>query len=379
MAEPDKTAVIIVAAGRGTRAGTEEPKQWRTVGGRSLLSRTVAAFAGFRRIVVVLHPEDMARGVAAFGGKVTLIAGGTSRALSVSNALESLVLSGISRVLIHDGARPFVSPGLIGRVVAALDGAPAAAPALAVTDALWTGSGGQVTGTAPRDGLFRAQTPQGFHFPAILAAHRAHPGDAADDVEVALAAGLDVAIVEGEEENIKITWPGDFARAERMLKDRMDIRTGNGFDVHAFTEGDHVMLCGVRVPHGRGLLGHSDADVGMHALTDAIYGALAEGDIGRHFPPSDPQWKGVGSHIFLTHAAELACARGYALSNADVTLICEHPKIGPHAIEMAKELARIVGVGADRISVKATTSERLGFTGREEGIAALATVTLVKS
>ena len=379
MAEPDKTAVIIVAAGRGRRAGTEVPKQWRMVAGRSVLSRTVAAFAGFRRIVVVLHPDDMARGVAAFGGKVTLIAGGTSRAISVKNALESLVSSGISRVLVHDGARPFVSSGLIGRVVAALDGAPAAAPALAVTDALWTGAGGQVTGTAPRDGLFRAQTPQGFHFPAILDAHRAHAGDAADDVEVALAAGLDVAIVEGEEENIKITWPADFDRAERMLKDRMDIRTGNGFDVHAFSEGDHVMLCGVKVPHGRGLLGHSDADVGMHALTDAIYGALAEGDIGRHFPPSDPQWKGAASHIFLAHATGLARDKGYTLSNADVTLICERPKIGPHAIEMAMELARIMGIDADRISVKATTSERLGFTGREEGIAALATVTLVKS
>ena len=379
MAEPDKTAVIIVAAGRGRRAGTEVPKQWRMVAGRSVLSRTVAAFAGFRRIVVVLHPDDMARGVAAFGGKVTLIAGGTSRAISVKNALESLVSSGISRVMVHDGARPFVSSGLIGRVVAALDGAPAAAPALAVTDALWTGAGGQVTGTAPRDGLFRAQTPQGFHFPAILDAHRAHAGDAADDVEVALAAGLDVAIVEGEEENIKITWPADFDRAERMLKDRMDIRTGNGFDVHAFSEGDHVMLCGVKVPHGRGLLGHSDADVGMHALTDAIYGALAEGDIGRHFPPSDPQWKGAASHIFLAHATGLARDKGYTLSNADVTLICEHPKIDPHAIEMAMELARIMGIDADRISVKATTSERLGFTGREEGIAALATVTLVKS
>ncbi|WP_347309763.1 bifunctional 2-C-methyl-D-erythritol 4-phosphate cytidylyltransferase/2-C-methyl-D-erythritol 2,4-cyclodiphosphate synthase [Defluviimonas sp. SAOS-178_SWC] len=379
MAEPVDTAVIIVAAGRGTRAGSEEPKQWRRIGGRSVLARTVAAFSGFRRIVVVLHHDDMARGVEEFGGTVTLIAGGTNRAQSVRNALESLVSSGISRVLIHDGARPFASPALIGRVVAALDRAPAAAPALAVTDALWTGTDGRVTGTAPRERLFRAQTPQGFRFPAILDAHRAHSGAAADDVEVALAAGLDVAIVDGEEENMKITWPGDFARAERHLKDRMDIRTGNGFDVHAFTEGDHVTLCGVKVPHGRGLLGHSDADVGMHALTDAIYGALAEGDIGRHFPPSDPQWKGAASHIFLSHAAELAREKGYAISNADVTLICEHPKIGPHAVDMAAELARIASIAADRISVKATTSERLGFTGREEGIAALATVTLVKS
>lgn len=372
------TAVVIVAAGRGTRAGGEEPKQWRRIAGRSVLARSVDAFAGFDRIVVVLHPEDMARGVAEFRGRVTLVAGGETRRESVRNALESLAHSGTRRVLVHDGARPFVSPALIARVVAALDRASAAAPALAVTDALWTGRGGRVTGMADRDGLFRAQTPQGFRFDAILAAHRAHPGGAADDVEVARAGGLDVAIVEGEEDNIKITWPGDFDRAERMLGRAMDIRTGNGFDVHAFTTGDHVILCGIRVPHGRALLGHSDADVGMHALTDAIYGALAEGDIGRHFPPSDPRWKGAASEIFLAHAAELARERGYAVSNADVTLICESPKIGPHAIDMARELSRIIRIGQDRVSVKATTSERLGFTGREEGIAAIATVTLVK-
>ncbi len=372
------TAIVIVAAGRGTRAGGDEPKQWRQIVGRSVLARSVDAFAGFDRIVVVLHPDDMLRGVAEFRGRVTLVAGGETRGESVRNALESLGASGAARVLIHDGARPFVPRALIARVMAALDHAPAAAPALAVTDALWTGAAGRVTGVADRAGQYRAQTPQGFHFDAILAAHRGHPGGAADDVEVARAAGLDVTIVEGEEENIKITWPGDFDRAERMLAQAMDIRTGNGFDVHAFTTGDHVMLCGVRVPHTRALLGHSDADVGMHALTDAIYGALAEGDIGRHFPPSDPEWKGAASGIFLAHAAGLARAKGYAVSNADVTLICEHPKVGPHAIDMARELARVMGLKADRVSVKATTSERLGFTGREEGIAAIATVTLVK-
>ncbi len=268
---------------------------------------------------------------------------------------------------------------LIDRLEAALEGAPGAAPALPVTDALWRGAGGLVRGTQDRAGLWRAQTPQAFRFDAILAAHRAHPGGAADDVEVALAAGLDVAIVPGEEDNLKVTFPADFARAEAILRGRtMDVRMGNGYDVHAFCEGDHVWLCGVRVPHGRGLLGHSDADVGMHALTDAIYGALAEGDIGRHFPPSDPQWKGAASHIFLAHAAERMRARGYALSNCDVTLVCERPKIGPHAVDMAAELARIMGVDADRVSVKATTSERLGFTGREEGIAALATCVLVR-
>ena len=374
-----ETAVVIVAAGRGSRAGDGLPKQWRDLAGRPILARTVAAFAGFRRIVVVLHPEDMAEGLRLFEGSVTLVAGGPTRCASVRNALEALDTDTISRVLIHDGARPLISAAVIGRVLDALDTHPAAAPALPIADALWSGTDGRVTGLTPRDGLYRAQTPQGFHLTPILNAHHAFAGDAKDDVEIALAAGLDVAIVEGEEENIKITWPDDFARAERIAKGRMDIRTGNGFDVHAFTDGDHVTLCGVRVPHGKALLGHSDADVGMHALTDAIYGALAEGDIGRHFPPSEPEWKGAESHIFLTHAIGLARQKGFDLSNADVTLICERPKIGPHAVDMAMELARIMGVDAARVSVKATTSERLGFTGREEGIAAMATVTLVKA
>ncbi len=374
-----ETAVVIVAAGRGSRAGDGLPKQWRDLAGRPILARTVAAFADFRRIVVVLHPDEMAEGLRLFEGKVTLVAGGPTRCASVRNALDALDPETISRVLIHDGARPLISAAVIGRVLAALDTHPAAAPALPIADALWNGTDGRVTGLTPRDGLYRAQTPQGFHLTPILTAHHAFAGDAKDDVEIALAAGLDVAIVEGEEENIKITWPDDFARAERIAKGRMDIRTGNGFDVHAFTAGDHVMLCGVKVPHDKALLGHSDADVGMHALTDAIYGALAEGDIGRHFPPSEPQWKGAESHIFLTHAIALARQKGFDLSNADVTLICERPKIGAHAVDMANELARVMGVDAARVSVKATTSERLGFTGREEGIAAMATVTLVKA
>jgi 2-C-methyl-D-erythritol 4-phosphate cytidylyltransferase / 2-C-methyl-D-erythritol 2,4-cyclodiphosphate synthase len=374
----NETAVIVVAAGRGNRAGKGDAKQWREIGGGPVLYHAVTAFAGVGRIIVVLSPEDMPRGAALFRGRVTLVAGGETRGASVRNALDVLDTESVSNVLIHDGARPLVSPALIGRVLDALAHAEAAAPALAVTDALWTGAGGRVTGLTPRDGLFRAQTPQGFRLASILAAHRRFAGEAKDDVEVALAAGLDVTIVEGEEENIKITWPEDFARAEKILRGRMDIRTGNGFDVHAFTEGDHVMLCGVRVPHEKALLGHSDADVGMHALTDAIYGALAEGDIGRHFPPSDPQWKGAESHIFLAHAIGLARDKGFALSNADVTLICERPKIGPHALDMASELARIMSVDRDRVSVKATTSERLGFTGREEGIAAIATVALVR-
>lgn len=373
------TAAIIVAAGRGTRAGGALPKQWQSLGGLPVLARSLAAFSTRNDValtVLAVHPDDVERAAALGADKV--VAGGDSRSASVRNALAALEGTGVTRVLIHDGARPLVSQALIGRVLEALDSHAAAAPALPVTDALWRGDGGLVAADQPRDGLFRAQTPQGFRIDAIRAAHAAGQ-DAADDVALARAAGFAVVIVAGDEDNLKITYPGDLERAERLLGGGMDVRCGNGYDVHAFCDGDHVMLCGVKVPHSRGLLGHSDADVGMHALTDAIYGALAQGDIGRHFPPSDPQWKGAASEIFLAHAGNLARSLGFRLTNADVTLVCERPKIGPHALEMASELARILGVAADRISVKATTSERLGFTGREEGIAAIATATLVKS
>lgn len=356
------------------------PKQWRALSGQSVLARSIAAFRGFQRVIVTLHPDDMAQGAAQIAGPVTLVAGGQTRSESVRAALETLEGSDITHVLIHDGARPLVSAEVIGGVIAALQaGAPAAAPALAVTDTLWRGTDGRVTGTPPREGLYRAQTPQGFALDPILAAHRAHPDGATDDVGLAIAAGLPVTITPGDEDNLKLTWAQDFPRAQRILQGNdMDIRLGNGFDVHAFCEGDHLWLCGVKIAHEKGLLGHSDADVGMHALTDAIYGALAQGDIGRHFPPSDPQWKGAASHIFLAHAAELARQMGYRFGNADVTLICERPKIGPHAQAMQARLAEIMGVGENRVSVKATTSERLGFTGREEGIASIATVTLIK-
>ncbi len=371
-------AVIIVAAGRGTRAGGDLPKQWQDLAGKPVLAHTLAAFAGYSRVLVI-HPDDRDRALA-LETDVRIVAGGATRDQSVRKALEALADSGVTRVLIHDGARPFVSAAVVDRVIAALDHAAGAAPALAVTDALWTGVQGEVSGTQDRSGLFAAQTPQGFHFPAILQAHRDHPGGAADDVEVARRAGITVAIVEGDAQNIKLTYAGDFARGEAILKDRsMDIRLGNGYDVHAFTAGDHVWLCGVKVAHDKALLGHSDADVGMHALTDAIFGALAEGDIGQHFPPSNPQWKGAQSHIFLRHAVERARLRGFVISNCDVTLVCERPKIGPHALAMRQALAAIMGVTVSRISVKATTSERLGFTGREEGIAALATATLVSA
>lgn len=379
-------AAIIVAAGRGRRAGGETPKQWQPLAGRRVIDWTVAAFEavpGIDHIVVVLHPDDL--DLFPPRGRVTITTGSDTRAGSVRRGLEHLAAvtgeSGILYVLIHDVARACTKPAYITDVLYALKqpDARAVAPALPVTDALWTGADGLVTGNRDRTNLWRAQTPQAFVFADILAAHRNHDGDAADDVEIARAAGIPVRILEGSEDNLKITHPEDFLRAEKILKDQMDIRIGQGFDVHRFGDGDHVTLCGLRIPHDRGLQGHSDADVAMHALTDAIYGAMAEGDIGRHFPPSDPQWKGAESHIFLRHAVALASDNGFVINNMDVTLICERPKITPHAPAMIDTLCAITGLCKTRISVKATTSERLGFTGREEGIAAQAAVTLVKT
>lgn len=374
------TAAIIVAAGRGLRAGGGVPKQWRPLAGRRVADWTIDRFREQVDHIVLVLSEDDAPAWNEFSDTDLLLAtGGSDRAGSVRNGLSALSDRQVEHVLIHDVARPCISSRTIQDVLNALTTHAAAAPGLAVTDALWTGEGAVVTGTQDRSGLFAAQTPQGFHYDAIVAAHAAHPGGAADDVEVARAAGLDVVIVAGDTDNIKITRPEDFARAERILGTDMDVRLGNGYDVHRFGDGDHVILCGVKVPHDRGLQGHSDADVGMHAVTDAIYGALAQGDIGQHFPPSDPQWKGAASEIFLRHAVELAAKMGYAISNVDCTLVCEYPKIGPHAPTMREEMARIMDLRADQVSVKATTSERLGFTGRSEGIASLATACLVKS
>ena len=377
-------AAIIVAAGRGTRAGGDIPKQWQRIAGRTVLDWTLDRFRThplITKICLVVHPEDIER--AAHIGGVTIALGGATRNASVRNGLEALYADPPQLVLIHDVARPCCSHNVIDAVIDALGSASGAAPALAVTDALWRGENSAVIGTHPRDGLFRAQTPQGFDFSKILDAHRAHVGDAADDVAVARAAGLGVAIVLGDENNLKITTPEDFRRAENILLNmtkgpQMDVRLGNGYDVHRFGDGDHVMICGVKIAHSRALQGHSDADVAMHAITDALYGALSQGDIGRHFPPSNPQWKGAASEIFLKHAADLIKSMGYSIGNIDCTIVCEYPKIGPHAAAMQSELARIIGIDPTRISVKATTSERLGFTGREEGIAALATATVLK-
>ena len=372
---------MIVAAGRGTRAGGEIPKQWQQVAGRRVIDWTLAAFRthpAIDEIVVVVHPDDVER--LADEQNLIVVQGGDSRSQSVSNGLRALEKNAPDAVLIHDAARACVSSRVISNVIDALDQFVGAAPGLAVSDALWSGDD-TVSGVVDRSGLFRAQTPQGFRFAQILAAHRNAPEDAQDDVAVARAFGIDVAITKGDPDNIKITVPADFERAERIFRSRvpMTVRIGNGYDVHRFGDGDHVTLCGVDVPHSRSLQGHSDADVGMHAVTDAIYGALAEGDIGQHFPPSDPQWKGAASEIFLRHAVELATSKGFAISNVDCTLVCEFPKIGPHANSMRERMAEIMGLPADTVSVKATTSERLGFTGREEGIASIATVTLVRT
>ncbi|MFV2002923.1 MAG: bifunctional 2-C-methyl-D-erythritol 4-phosphate cytidylyltransferase/2-C-methyl-D-erythritol 2,4-cyclodiphosphate synthase [Paracoccaceae bacterium] len=377
-------AAIILAAGRGSRAGGEIPKQYGMLAGKCVLERTLARFAGVGevdQIVLVTCACDDAvlrdRVRLPDNVTVTQVTGGATRAASVVAGLAA-VAHGISRVLIHDAARPLVSDALIKRVLAALDSHQAAAPGVPVTDALWRADGTRVAGPVPRDALFGAQTPQGFHLEAIRRAHAAHPGGSADDVEVALAHGIQVEIVAGDVNNLKLTYAADFARAERILETAMDIRTGQGFDVHRFGAGDHVVLCGVEIPHSHGLEGHSDADVAMHAVTDAIYGALADGDIGQHFPPDQARWKDADSSIFLQHACARAQERGYRICHADCTVICEQPTIGPYAPAMRARMAALTGLALDAMSVKATTSERLGFTGRKEGIAALATVTLVR-
>jgi 2-C-methyl-D-erythritol 4-phosphate cytidylyltransferase/2-C-methyl-D-erythritol 2,4-cyclodiphosphate synthase len=296
----------------------------------------------------------------------------------VLRGLESLAATPPARVLIHDGARPFVAAAVIDRVLAALADSPGAIAALPVVDTLKQAAGGRIAGTRDRTGLWGAQTPQGFRFAEILAAHRAAAGEElTDDAAVAERAGLAVTLVEGSRENMKVTSQDDLAVAERWLRGAQEeTRVGQGFDVHAFGPGDHVTLCGIRVPHDAGLVGHSDADVGLHALTDAILGALGAGDIGSHFPPSDPQWRGADSGKFLVHARDLVAAQGGRLLHLDVTLICERPKIGPHRDAMVARIAGLLDLPAGRVSVKATTTEKLGFTGRGEGIAAQAVATI---
>ncbi|WP_193370627.1 bifunctional 2-C-methyl-D-erythritol 4-phosphate cytidylyltransferase/2-C-methyl-D-erythritol 2,4-cyclodiphosphate synthase [Pelagibius marinus] len=383
-----KTAdALIVAAGRGQRFGGSLPKQYASLAGVPLLRHTLQAFAAhpaIGRVRAVIHPDDRDLYDAAAAGLnlAEPVAGGASRQESVLRGLESLAERAPARVLIHDGARPFVSAPVVDRVLAALDKVPGAIAALPVVDTLKRGQDDHIAGTQDRAGLWGAQTPQGFRYAEILAAHRAAAGEElTDDAAVAERAGIEVALVEGSRENFKVTSQDDLRTAERWLRGApgqggAETRVGQGFDVHAFGPGDHVMLCGVRIDHDAGLAGHSDADVGLHALTDAILGALGAGDIGSHFPPSDPQWKGADSGKFIRHARDLVTARGGRILHLDVTLVCERPKVGPHRDAMVARVAELLDLPADRVSVKATTTEKLGFTGRGEGIAAQAAATL---
>lgn len=378
-----KVAALIVAAGRGTRAGPGGPKQYRLLGGVPVLRRTLAAFANhpdIDNVLTVIHPDDREAYEAASAGLPKLLPpcmGGDTRQASVALGLEALASQSPTHVLIHDGARPLVSADIIARSIAALDTYDGALVALPVADTLRRAPDNMAGETVSRDGLWRSQTPQSFHFPAIMAAHRQSRGqDLTDDVAVAVAAGMKVTMIEGNEANLKITSADDLQRAEQLLAGTSETRTGSGYDVHRFGPGDHAWLCGVKIPHTHGLVGHSDADVGLHALTDAILGAISMGDIGQHFPPSDPQWKGASSDRFLAHAADLARKAGATILHVDVTLVCERPKIGPHRDVMRTRIAEILGLSLDRVSLKATTTEGLGFTGREEGLAAQALATL---
>jgi 2-C-methyl-D-erythritol 4-phosphate cytidylyltransferase / 2-C-methyl-D-erythritol 2,4-cyclodiphosphate synthase len=373
-----RIAAVLVAAGSGTRFGAETPKQFLSLGGRPVLRHAAETLVEH---VGMLQPVgDKAPIEAALEGLRHLppVPGGATRQQSVHAGLEALGADAPDVVLVHDAARPLIPPGTIPALLAALEHAPGAIPAIPVADTLKRVVDGVITATAPRDGLYRAQTPQAFRFPILLAAHRAGTaGAATDDASLLEAAGLTVAIVPGSEDNIKLTWPEDLRRLERAMFGGLIPRVGTGFDVHVLEAGRKLVLCGVPIEYDKGLAGHSDADVGIHALCDAIYGALAEGDIGRHFPPSESAWKDADSARFLCHAAGRIAARQGMLANADVTLICERPKIAPHAGAMTARLAAILGVDPARISVKATTTERLGFTGRGEGIAAQAVATIL--
>ncbi len=388
----NSNATLIVAGGSGVRAGLQQgrPKQYCAAGGQAVLRRTVCAFLehpDIHYVLVVFRAGDEAlyheslAGLSS-GKLLQPVPGGATRQLSVAAGLDALEPLSPDAVLIHDAARPFISANCIAGTISALelfDGAIAAAP---VTDTLKRGEGGMISGTVSREGLWRAQTPQTFRFQKILEAHRAAAEtaqtDFTDDAAIAEWAGLTVALVENASENMKITTAGDLAMADLIAtRGAADVRCGTGFDVHAFAEGDHVTLCGIKIPHTQGFEAHSDGDAGLHALTDALLGTIGAGDIGDHFPPSDPQWRGADSAIFLTHAVKLVTARGGRITNADLTLICERPKIGPHREAMRARMAELLGVERERVSVKATTSEGLGFTGRQEGIAALATATVV--
>lgn len=388
-------AAILVAAGRGERAGVsaEGPKQYRTIGDRAVLAHTLGVFRSHRGIgdiVIVIHADDRALCDAALGPldeRVHLVTGGAERQISVRCGLD--FLSGRAEppetVLIHDAVRPFVDHATIDRVIEAAAAHGGAIPAIAIADTIKRAAGDRTIGeTVPRAGLFGAQTPQGFRFASIHAAHhqaaRSGRADFTDDASIAEWAGTKVLLVEGAAGNVKLTTREDIAAADDRLKRRLpmiDVRTGNGYDVHRLVEGDHVTLCGVRIPHDQTLDGHSDADVGLHALTDALLATCGAGDIGDHFPPSDPRWRGAASRIFVAEAVRIVAAKGGRIMNADVSLICEAPKIAPHREAMRQAMADMTGLSLERVSVKATTNEQLGFLGRREGIAAIATASVV--
>ncbi|MGB3814135.1 MAG: bifunctional 2-C-methyl-D-erythritol 4-phosphate cytidylyltransferase/2-C-methyl-D-erythritol 2,4-cyclodiphosphate synthase [Shinella sp.] len=387
--------VVIVAAGRGERAGShaDGPKQYRRIGGRPVISHTLDLFINWphaRHIVVVIHPDDAALFEAARAaalpaeGRLSVVNGGATRQQSVLAGLEVLAGKDVSHVLIQDAVRPFVEPAILERTLAAFHhGARAVLPAVAVADTLKRAdANGNVAETVSRSGLFAAQTPQSFHFATILEAHRrasaAGRSDFTDDASIAEWAGVRVHLVEGSAGNVKLTLQKDITMADQRLSHALpDVRTGNGYDVHQLVDGDGVTLCGLLIAHDQTLSGHSDADVALHALTDALLATCGAGDIGDHFPPSDPQWKGAASHIFLEHAVGIVRAKGGTIMNADVTLIAEAPKIGPHKEEMRRNLSTFLGISIERCSVKATTNEKIGFIGRREGIAAIATATVV--
>jgi len=380
-------AALVVAAGRGLRAGGTVPKQYAAVAGEPMVRRSLALLAAHPDIALVqpvIHPDDAELYRQAARGLDVLepVFGGTTRQASVHAGLEALAARQPDIVLVHDAARPFASPALIARAIAAAKQSGASVPGLAISDTVKAvDNQGRIVQTVDRTRLRVVQTPQAFAFPALIAAHRkaaeAQRDDFTDDAGLAEWAGMEVSVFAGEEANIKLTTPDDFARAEaRYAQARGDVRIGTGYDVHAFGPGDHVTLGGIRIPHTQALSGHSDADVALHALVDAILGALADGDIGAHFPPGDAQWRGASSDRFLSFAAERVRARGGRIAHLDVSFICEAPRIGPYRDAMRARIADIAGVAIDRVAVKATTNEKLGFIGRGEGIAALATATL---
>ncbi len=379
-----RTAALIVAGGSGMRAGAGMPKQYRKVGGVPVIARAFDALAAHPAIdgvhIVVGDGQKLLLDEALGEERrpVTITQGGATRRMSVRAGLEAIAAIPPDHVLIHDAARPFLPSMVVDRLLAALNHGPGAVPVLPAVDTLVRVEGGAVGETVERDGLARVQTPQAFHFDTIFAAHRnwSDAVEPTDDAQIARAAGLTILAVPGDLMLEKLTTEADLAMAEARLGSAMTSRTGLGYDVHAFAEGDHVMLCGLRIPHSNALAGHSDADVGLHAITDALLGCIADGDIGSHFPPSDPRWKGANSGTFLRHAASLIAARGAIIDHVDLTIICEAPKVGPHRDAMRLKIAELLALPIGRVSVKATTTEQLGFTGRREGIAAQAVATV---